>query len=86
MLELSKDNKQSTRQWQNVLSLLYALDWFHNEHTIVCIPLGYPNRSGESSSEERCMVQERRDFLLEKLTQKREQTLNFWHHMNLIYD
>lgn len=70
MLELSKDNKQSIMH--DKMSCHFYL-YMHLTGFTMNIPLfvylnGYPNRSGESSSEERCMVQERRDFL-EKLTQ-----------------
>ena len=73
-------------QWQNVLSFtLHALDWFHNEHTIVCIPQWIPKHIWGIIIQWK-MGQENGEISKRNSLKQRAQTLKFWYKVNLIYD
>ena len=71
MLELSTDNRQNRNNTVAkcpVITNIYVLDWFHNEHTIVCIPKWIPKQIWGIIIQMKDEPRMRRDFPV-KLTQ-----------------
>lgn len=59
-------------------------DWFHNEHTIVCIPKWIPKHIWGIIIQRE--MDQKRIFPRKTQLNKREQTLTFWYTVNLIND
>ncbi len=59
-----------------ISTYIYALDWFHNEHTIVCIPKWIPKNIWGIII--RWKMDQDGEILKRNSLKQREQTLTFW--------